>query len=244
MPKGPRRTKNSTRSKFTTRTIFSTAGWFTIAARLVRTPLSWELQTFFLSKKGSIFSTEGSFRWWKTAPLKRPIKRSMSLEIPDLSEAPKSRKPLRLRLRSNYRVIGNRKRVLRVPQKIANADNAAFSRDFATRHSLSGFRGVSRTVSPRFFWKWKGTKKGRKRKKTERKQKENGRKRKEKRTETDRKRKKTENEKIGSDTVPATPFAKPRVWCSRRRAYGRLKREQAMAVHCNWESRGFPSFPA
>ena len=40
------------RSKFTTRSIFSTAGWFTIAARLVRTPFSWELQTFFLSKKG------------------------------------------------------------------------------------------------------------------------------------------------------------------------------------------------
>ena len=88
MPKGPRRTKNSTRSKFTTRTVFSTAWCFTIAARLVRTPFSWELQTFFLSKKGpwrtkfggrtkkfyavvihyicyrrSIFSTEGSFGW-------------------------------------------------------------------------------------------------------------------------------------------------------------------------------------
>ena len=51
-PKGPRHTKNTTRSKFTTRTIFSTAGWFTIAAHLVRTPLPWELQTFFPSKKG------------------------------------------------------------------------------------------------------------------------------------------------------------------------------------------------
>ena len=29
VPKGPRRTKNTTRSKFTTRSIFSTAGWFT-----------------------------------------------------------------------------------------------------------------------------------------------------------------------------------------------------------------------
>ena len=51
-PRGPCRTKNTTRSKFTTRSLFSTAGWFTIAARLVRTPVSWELQTFFLTRKG------------------------------------------------------------------------------------------------------------------------------------------------------------------------------------------------
>ena len=82
---GPRRTKKTTRSKFTTRSIFTIALWFTIAAHLVRTPFSWELQTFSLSEKGSrrsksggvvkhygvvihyfcyrrsIFSTEGSF---------------------------------------------------------------------------------------------------------------------------------------------------------------------------------------
>ena len=39
-------------TKFTMRSIFSMAGWFTIAAHLVRTPFSWELQTFFLSKRG------------------------------------------------------------------------------------------------------------------------------------------------------------------------------------------------
>ena len=64
-PKGPRRTKNSTRSKFTTRSIFSTAGWFTIAARLVRTPLSWELQTSFLSKKGPRLLRHLFKRDWK-----------------------------------------------------------------------------------------------------------------------------------------------------------------------------------
>ena len=52
LPKGPRRTKNTTRSKFTTRSEFTIALWFAIAAHLVRTPFSWELQTFFLSKKG------------------------------------------------------------------------------------------------------------------------------------------------------------------------------------------------
>ena len=46
MPKGPRRTKNTTRSKFTTRSVFTIALQFTIAAHLVRTPFSWELQTF------------------------------------------------------------------------------------------------------------------------------------------------------------------------------------------------------
>ena len=65
---------------------------------------------------------------------------------------------------------------------------SAFFRGFA--------KGVSRTVSPRFFFSENETEK---RKKTEK----NGRKRK--------KRKKTEKtEKIGSDTTPATPFAKPR----------------------------------
>ena len=38
--------KNTTRSKFTTRSEFTIALRFTIAARLVRTPFSWELQTF------------------------------------------------------------------------------------------------------------------------------------------------------------------------------------------------------
>ena len=58
-PKGPRRTKNTTRSKFTTRSIFNTAGWFTTAAHLVRTPFSWELQRFFLPKKGPRRSKSG-----------------------------------------------------------------------------------------------------------------------------------------------------------------------------------------
>ena len=52
LPKGPRRTKNTTRSKFTTCSEFTIALWFTIVAHLVRKPFSWELQTFFLSKKG------------------------------------------------------------------------------------------------------------------------------------------------------------------------------------------------
>ena len=51
-PRGPRRTKNTTRSKFTARSEFTIALWFAIAARLLRTPISWELQTSFLSKKG------------------------------------------------------------------------------------------------------------------------------------------------------------------------------------------------
>ena len=52
LPKGPRRTKTTTRSKFTTRTELTIALGFAIAAHLVRTPFSWKLQTFFLSKKG------------------------------------------------------------------------------------------------------------------------------------------------------------------------------------------------
>ena len=47
LPKGPRRTKNTTRSKFTTRSEVTIALRFTIAAHLVRTPLSWELQETF-----------------------------------------------------------------------------------------------------------------------------------------------------------------------------------------------------
>ena len=84
--RGPHRTKNTTRSKFITHFFFlTTAPWFTIAAHLVRTPFSWELQTFsFLERENvrgivnmgavvktrsnslffyrrSIFGTEGSF---------------------------------------------------------------------------------------------------------------------------------------------------------------------------------------
>ena len=56
----PSDTKKTTRSKFATRSVFSAAGWFTIAAHLVRTPFSWEeLQTFFLSKEGPRRSTFG-----------------------------------------------------------------------------------------------------------------------------------------------------------------------------------------
>ena len=89
-------------------------------------------------------------------------------------------------------------------------------------HPTRGFaKGVSRTVSPRFFSENETEKKnGKKRKKTEKNGKKrnkrkttekNGRKQKEnteKTEENGRKRKKTE--KIGSDTVPATPFAKLR----------------------------------
>ena len=54
------RTKNTPRSKFTTRSIFTIVIlWFAIAAPLVRTPFSWELQTFPLSKKGPRRSKSG-----------------------------------------------------------------------------------------------------------------------------------------------------------------------------------------
>ena len=58
-PKDPAVLKNTTRSKFTTRSIFTVALWFTIAARLVRTPISWELQTFSLSEQGPCRSKSG-----------------------------------------------------------------------------------------------------------------------------------------------------------------------------------------
>ena len=74
---------------------------------------------------------------------------------------------------------------------------------------------------------------GRKRKKTEENGKKTGKKRK-KTEENGRKRKKTE--KIGSDTVPATPFAKPRVvhWKDSRShadAVPRLTLAQAFTRH-------------
>ena len=69
-------------------------------------------------------------------------------------------------------------------------------------------KGISRTVSPRFFLKMKR----KKREKTE-----NGRKRKNRNPKKKAEKEKNGNgknrkktEKIGSDTVPATPFAKSR----------------------------------
>ena len=50
--------KNTASSNFfAKRSEFTIALWFTIAAHLVRTPFSWELQAFFLSGGGSV-------AWW------------------------------------------------------------------------------------------------------------------------------------------------------------------------------------
>ena len=59
VPKGPGDSKNTRRSQFTTRSIFNTALRFTIAAHLVRTSFSWELQAFSLSEKGPRRSKSG-----------------------------------------------------------------------------------------------------------------------------------------------------------------------------------------
>ena len=58
-PKDPAVLKILRRSKFTLCSKFTSAQWFTIAAHLVQTPFSWELQTFFLSKKGLRRSKSG-----------------------------------------------------------------------------------------------------------------------------------------------------------------------------------------
>ena len=90
-------------------------------------------------------------------------------------------------------------------------------RGAANLQHVSAILGVSQKGSrerclPAFFWKSNGKKRKKtekKRKKTERKQGKEGK--------NGRKRKKTgKKEKIGSDTIPATPFAKPRnTWLER-----------------------------
>ena len=51
-PKGPCRTKNTTRSKCTTRSVLVRGGDLLSQRTLCGDTTSWELQTFFLSKKG------------------------------------------------------------------------------------------------------------------------------------------------------------------------------------------------
>ena len=114
-----------------------------------------------------------------------------------------------------------------------------FSRGFA--------KGVSRTVSLGFFSENETEKNGRKTEKTE----ENGKK---KRKKTEKKRKKREKigipqkqqkrkkrketGKIGSDTVPATPFAKPRFSSGNSYAPTVLKVLLKFPLHWHWSMDG------